>query len=497
MQNGLYYDVYINLGFKLWFLVMNSFQNIHKKNVNDGAAYSLTTHSQGHESDQRNLQQKLTKLSQSPMRQYHYSDKLMQRKALQNQPSVMPNVDERAINRTGLPNRLKSGMESISGLNLDPVRVFYNSNKPATIQAHGFTQGNHIHLAPGQERHLPHELGHVVQQMQSRVKPTGSIAEMSLNDSPALENEASQLGVKALQNNHSTSPAFATNSSVSVGQMSKLTVQRKIVTGSYSNDPCLNIFQGLKNIGMPKTMLRISGAGGAAYTSIKTRPTSLDARISAPIQNGRGVGNSATVGAIGRAEENIMFNKDIPIAGGHIIGAQLFSNPDKSYFSNNLIPMLVAMNNSTYALMESTITDHINSYGGTVSFKAEMKYKNSVNKKVKHTALDQHVLHNIEFSNSFENKRLAFDYRTPYLVTVTLKANTVTFDKTNVTGSIEKDTLDPDWKDATRDHTWTAHDIEVKNSRKRARRFGSFSTSDYTIPDQKTRVFKFWQAPFA
>jgi hypothetical protein len=60
-------------------------------------------------------------------------------------------------NNTGLPERLKSGIESLSGLSMDHVRVHYNSLQPAQLNALAYAQGSDIHLAPGQERHLPHE----------------------------------------------------------------------------------------------------------------------------------------------------------------------------------------------------------------------------------------------------------------------------------------------------------------------------------------------------
>lgn len=106
---------------------------------------------------------------------------------------------QRKPNNTGLPSNLKSGMESLSGMSLDHVNVHYNSSKPAAVQAHAYAQGSDIHLATGQEKHLPHELGHVVQQMQGRVQPTTSVDGMAVNDNPALEKEADILGDKALQ----------------------------------------------------------------------------------------------------------------------------------------------------------------------------------------------------------------------------------------------------------------------------------------------------------
>lgn len=106
---------------------------------------------------------------------------------------------QRQPNKTGLPDTLKNGMENLSGMSLNHVRVYYNSDKPATVQAHAYAQGSDIHLASGQEKHLPHELGHVVQQAQGRVSATTSVAGMAVNDSPALEHEADVLGASALR----------------------------------------------------------------------------------------------------------------------------------------------------------------------------------------------------------------------------------------------------------------------------------------------------------
>ncbi|CAM3703538.1 hypothetical protein VA7868_01476 [Vibrio aerogenes CECT 7868] len=106
---------------------------------------------------------------------------------------------QRQPNNTGLPDNLKSGMENLSGMSLDHVKVHYHSAKPAAVQAHAYAQGSDIHLASGQEKHLPHELGHVVQQMQGRVQPTTSVSGMAVNDNPALESEATAMGARAMQ----------------------------------------------------------------------------------------------------------------------------------------------------------------------------------------------------------------------------------------------------------------------------------------------------------
>lgn len=78
-----------------------------------------------------------------------------------------------AQRKQGLPDKLKADIENLSGLNLDDVRVHYNSPLPAQHRAVAYAQGNDIHVGPGQEQHLPHEAWHVVQQRGGRVSPTG------------------------------------------------------------------------------------------------------------------------------------------------------------------------------------------------------------------------------------------------------------------------------------------------------------------------------------
>lgn len=100
-------------------------------------------------------------------------------------------------NETGMPDHLKAGIENLSGFSMDDVRVHYNSDKPATVQALAYTQGTDIHVAPGQEQHLPHEAWHVAQQMAGRVEPTTEVGGLPVNDNPALEHEADVMGAKA------------------------------------------------------------------------------------------------------------------------------------------------------------------------------------------------------------------------------------------------------------------------------------------------------------
>jgi len=110
--------------------------------------------------------------------------------------AAAPGVDKE--NRTGLPDALKSGLEALSGFDLSDVRVHRSSFKPPQLQAVAYAQGPDIHLGRGQEKHLPHEAWHVVQQRQGRVRPTMKLNGKAINDDVGLEREADVMGVRAL-----------------------------------------------------------------------------------------------------------------------------------------------------------------------------------------------------------------------------------------------------------------------------------------------------------
>lgn len=113
-------------------------------------------------------------------------------------------------NQTGLPDALKSGIESLSGMSLDHVKVHYNSAQPAQLNALAYAQGSAIHVAPGQEKHLPHEAWHVVQQAQGRVQPTMQMKDaVPVNDDAGLEHEADVMGARAAAGQPSSATASA------------------------------------------------------------------------------------------------------------------------------------------------------------------------------------------------------------------------------------------------------------------------------------------------
>src|SRR5579864_4884688 len=102
-------------------------------------------------------------------------------------------------NDTGLPDDVKSGVESLAGVDLDSVKVHRDASEPAHVGAVAYTRGTDIYVAPGAERHLPHEAWHVVQQAQGRVQPTLQVNDtLPVNDDRALEQEADVMGARAL-----------------------------------------------------------------------------------------------------------------------------------------------------------------------------------------------------------------------------------------------------------------------------------------------------------
>ena len=135
---------------------------------------------------------------------------------------------QRQENKTGMPDNLKSGIENLSGIDMSDVKVHYNSSQPAQLQAHAFAQGNQIHIASGQERHLPHEAWHVVQQKQGRVAPTKQLkGKVNINDDSGLEKEADMMGTKALQMKNIKSAKYTSSLST------KNIIQRYVIRGAY------------------------------------------------------------------------------------------------------------------------------------------------------------------------------------------------------------------------------------------------------------------------
>jgi hypothetical protein len=140
-------------------------------------------------------------------------------------------LQKKSENNTGMPDNLKAGVENLSGIDMSDVRVHYNSDKPAEVGALAYTQGTNIHVAPGQERHLPHEAWHVMQQVQGRVQPTMQVKEgVMVNDDAGLEHEADMMGTKALKMKNNAD-LFITQKKLQsvITAISKIAVQKQSV----------------------------------------------------------------------------------------------------------------------------------------------------------------------------------------------------------------------------------------------------------------------------
>ena len=131
-----------------------------------------------------------TKKVQPPINDILQLQKVVGNKAVEN-------IIQKQTNHTGLPDNIKRGVEYLSGVDISDVRVKYNSPEPAKVNAHAFAQGNKIHVAPRQEKHIAHEAWHTVQQKQGRVKATKSVSGKPINDSSSLEREADVMGKRA------------------------------------------------------------------------------------------------------------------------------------------------------------------------------------------------------------------------------------------------------------------------------------------------------------
>ena len=109
----------------------------------------------------------------------------------------MQNEDHssRQVNHTGIPTQLMERLGQSTGISLADVRVHYNSSLPAKPDALAYTKGNQVEIGPGQERHLPHGLGHVVQQKLGAVRANAMHSSgVALNTDAELEHQADEIG---------------------------------------------------------------------------------------------------------------------------------------------------------------------------------------------------------------------------------------------------------------------------------------------------------------
>ncbi|MEM7102188.1 MAG: DUF4157 domain-containing protein [Bacteroidota bacterium] len=110
-------------------------------------------------------------------------------------------------NKTGLPDNVKSKMETSFKSDFSDVRIHTNSKSAGELNALAYTQGNEIHFAKGQydpstkigQSLIGHELAHVEQQRKGKVKPTTFADGIPVNDNHNLEKEADVKGKRAAE----------------------------------------------------------------------------------------------------------------------------------------------------------------------------------------------------------------------------------------------------------------------------------------------------------
>lgn len=115
------------------------------------------------------------------------------------------------VNNTGIPNQMKENFEAHSGFSFDDVKVHYNSDKPAQLQASAYTQGK--------------------QQKQGIVKPTFQLNGIDINNDSTLEKGADVYEKKAAPFNHEVTQHLK----VAQGKFGKV-VQREALLGGLSGE---------------------------------------------------------------------------------------------------------------------------------------------------------------------------------------------------------------------------------------------------------------------
>jgi hypothetical protein len=145
-----------------------------------------------------------------------------------------------------LPAGVRAKMETSFGADFSAVRVHEGDRAPA-IGALAYAKGTDIHFAPeryqpetrdGQEL-LGHELAHVVQQSQGRVRATTLSKGGAVNDDPSLEREADEMGARAARGQPASAQGAGTSTARldgTAGPSREAAVQRKPTNQGTSDD---------------------------------------------------------------------------------------------------------------------------------------------------------------------------------------------------------------------------------------------------------------------
>ena len=103
-----------------------------------------------------------------------------------------------ASSNSDLSPKVQMKMENAFGQDFSNVNIHKDSKSATDVGALAYAQGNDVHFAPGQfkpntqagQELIGHELTHVIQQREGRVKPTTQAKGLPVNDDKGLEKEA-------------------------------------------------------------------------------------------------------------------------------------------------------------------------------------------------------------------------------------------------------------------------------------------------------------------
>lgn len=115
-------------------------------------------------------------------------------------PEFSPNAGQEinSPNTEFLPKQIQYQYEDAYGQDFSNVQLKKNSSEASNLGVKAFTQGNHIHLAPGQfkpeeksgQKLLGHEISHVIQQKKGNVATEFQYGGYGINNDPQKEKEA-------------------------------------------------------------------------------------------------------------------------------------------------------------------------------------------------------------------------------------------------------------------------------------------------------------------
>lgn len=279
------------------------------------------------------------------------------------------------FNNTGLPNNLKAGIEALSGFSMDNVKVHYNSPKPAELNALAYAQGTEIHLAPGQERHLPHEAWHVVQQEKGKVKADWQGKTEAINSDPVLEHEADRMGdyankyavsVQHMERHDSLAPLSSNDGAI----------QAKLA--SVEHDTPETAVSAIKK--SLKIAQKDMGFNKPPLASATARPKKVTAQIRKKTLRDKERENSTVTGnvtAMARAESLILQGVDLTgyYDGGHLIADVLVGSESDSNEYWNVAPQGKEFNENIYRnTMENEIKNYVKKTDTPVDVNVELTY---------------------------------------------------------------------------------------------------------------------------